>query len=137
MPNFGTLVLGPPKFRRLSAEIRFAEYRRSQITLLGRAEGICGFFALSHNFHLGSPLQVRRCEVDPWTPWKAWNHAKRDDCGRKSVLVQPEPAVRKQSLNRGHLAAQRGVYSRHNSWLSWLYWQQLSTKMDGKVSCVG
>jgi hypothetical protein len=39
MPNCGTLVLGPPEFRRFSAEIRFAEYRRSRITHLssGRA----------------------------------------------------------------------------------------------------
>jgi hypothetical protein len=34
MPNCGTLVLGPPEFRRFSAEIRFAEYRRSRITHL-------------------------------------------------------------------------------------------------------
>jgi hypothetical protein len=34
MPNFGTLVLGPPEFRRFSAEIRFAESRRSRISLL-------------------------------------------------------------------------------------------------------
>ena len=33
MPNFGTLVLGPPEFRRFSAEIRFAEYRRSRIRI--------------------------------------------------------------------------------------------------------
>ena len=34
MPNFGTLVLGPLDIRRFSAEYRFAEYRRSRITLL-------------------------------------------------------------------------------------------------------
>ena len=34
MPNFGTLVLGPHEFRRFSAEIRFAENRRSRISLL-------------------------------------------------------------------------------------------------------
>jgi hypothetical protein len=34
MPNFGTLVLGPPEICRFSAEIRFAEYRRSRISLL-------------------------------------------------------------------------------------------------------
>ena len=34
MPNFWTLVWGPPEFRRFSAEIRFAEMRRGRITLL-------------------------------------------------------------------------------------------------------
>ena len=34
MPNFGTLVWGPPEFRRFTAEIRFAEYRRGRISLL-------------------------------------------------------------------------------------------------------
>jgi hypothetical protein len=34
MPNFGTLVLGPPEIRRFSAEIRFVEYRRSRISPL-------------------------------------------------------------------------------------------------------
>ena len=34
MPNFWTLVWGPPEFRRFSAEIRFAEMRRGRISLL-------------------------------------------------------------------------------------------------------
>ena len=33
MPNFWTLVWGPPAFRRFSAEIRFAEMRRGRISL--------------------------------------------------------------------------------------------------------
>jgi hypothetical protein len=39
MPNFGTLVLGPHEIRRFSAEIRFAEYRRSRISLLSLWQG--------------------------------------------------------------------------------------------------
>ena len=34
MPNFWTMVWGPPAFRRFSAEIRFAGMRRGRITLL-------------------------------------------------------------------------------------------------------
>ena len=46
----------------------------------------------------------------------------------------PKPAVRKQSLNRGDLVAQRGVSTHPYSASLSRSKQQLSTKMDGKVS---
>ena len=50
MPNFGTLVLGPPEFRRFSAEIRFAEYCEVA------SPGLSGSDAFDHpaNMHIFS-----------------------------------------------------------------------------------
>jgi hypothetical protein len=55
MPNFGTLVFGPPDIRRIFAEYRFAEYRRSRISLLRSPWG-----DLMATTELAAPLAVVR-----------------------------------------------------------------------------
>ncbi len=47
MPNFWTLVWGPPAFRRFSAEIRFAEMRRGRISFEAANAALNVFNSLS------------------------------------------------------------------------------------------
>ena len=54
MPNLGTLVLGPRDIRRFLAECRFAEYRRTQISLLSVARGTARY-APAHVFSRQAP----------------------------------------------------------------------------------